>query len=96
MAIVSTTNLPMVIFLSIASVPCILFTGRSIRDCARKSELHNAMPAAPPALLSIALSELTWVLPCLIQCFLTRALQQSPLTRLAPTRPISCARLHRR
>jgi len=63
-------NLGMVVFLFIAAVPNVLFSARSLRDyVSRDSHLRKALPSAPPALLSTAIAEMSWVLPCLVQCF---------------------------
>ena len=63
-------NLGMVGFLFIAAVPNVLFSARSLRDyVSRDSHLRKALPSAPPALLSTAIAEMSWVLPCLVQCF---------------------------
>ena len=61
--------IPMFVFLLVGACCNLPFFVRSVRDLCRTSAF-TAMPAAPSALLTTALAELSWVLPCLVQCAL--------------------------
>ena len=61
--------IPMFVFLLVGASCNLPFFVRSVRDLCRTSAF-TAMPAAPSALLTTALAELSWVLPCLVQCAL--------------------------
>lgn len=67
----SMAYLPMVVFLAFGTAANIPFLIRSIVDTVRQSALRRALPSAPPALLTTAIAECCWVLPCLVQCALT-------------------------
>jgi len=60
----------------------------SIYDCRSQSDLRRALPAAPPALFTIALSEFCWVLPCLVQCAIT--LFKGTAGDWSPLSPLGC------
>lgn len=60
--------LPMVIFLAFGAVVNLAFLARSLADTCRRRPLGCDFPSAPPLLLTLALAELCWVLPCFVQC----------------------------
>ena len=66
---VDTGQLAMTIFLLISACFNLPFFARSIRDVLSPTRFQS-MPAAPSALLTTALAELSWVLPCFVQCTL--------------------------
>lgn len=66
---IDTGRLGMTIFLLISACFNLPFFARSIRDVLSPTRFQS-MPAAPSALLTTAIAELSWVLPCLVQCAL--------------------------
>ena len=66
--VVDTAYLGMFVFLLLGACANLPFFVRSLIDCFAHRPLARAMPAAPPALLTTALAELLWVVPCLVQC----------------------------
>lgn len=73
---VEYSYLPMWLFLLVGAAANVPFLVRAVYEVVshRARRRFHRLPEAGPALVAVSLSECCWVLPCLVQCFLTFAL----------------------
>jgi len=87
MTIFSYEYFPMFIFLTVAACFNLPFFVRSLVDVLSPSRFRS-LPAAPSALLATAFAELSWVLPCMVQCGLQSLRGNGPCS--APSARLGC------